>query len=58
MIARTPEVRPNNTPFNLTVPTSSELTEFSRNSAFPSFTRVTGNYRGSTDMILRWAAYK
>lgn len=58
MIARTPEVRPNNTPFNLTVPTLSELTEFYRNPFFPSFTRVTGNYRGSTDMILRWAACK
>jgi len=63
MVAQTPEVRPNNTPFNLAVPTLSELTEFYRNPVGPSlpardFYGVTGNYRGSTDMILRWAACK
>lgn len=63
MIPSTPEVRPNNTPFNQSVPSSSELMEFYRHPVWTGppasdFYGVTGNYRGSTDMILRWAACK
>jgi len=63
MIPQTPEVRPNNAPFNQTVPSSSELLEFYHHPVWSGppardFYGVTGNYRGSTDMILRWAACK
>ena len=63
MIPQAPEVRPNNAPFNQTVPSSSELLEFYHHPVWSGppardFYGVTGNYRGSTDMILRWAACK
>jgi hypothetical protein len=61
MIPQTPEVRPDIAPFNQTVPSSSELLEFYHHpvwSGTPAsvFFGVTGKYRGSTDMIIRWAA--
>src|SRR5262245_50968620 len=53
-IAQTPEVRPDNTPFNETVPSPSELMGFYRHPVWTGppardFYGVTGNYRGSTD---------
>jgi hypothetical protein len=64
MIAPTPEVRPQNAPYNHTVPTEEELENFRasipRWTTVPAadFARVDGNFTGSTDMILRWAACK
>jgi hypothetical protein len=59
-----PEQIKENTPFNYTVPTASQLAQFHRNPAsgvtpVPSeFSRVDGDYTGSTEMILRWTACK
>jgi hypothetical protein len=63
MIPQTPETMPVNIPYNHTVPTPSELAMYYRHPATPStqapqFYRVDGQYTGSTDMILRWAACK
>ncbi len=64
LIAPEPEARPQNTVYNRTVPTAAELALF--RASIPRWTttppadyaRVDGNYTGSTDMILRWAACK
>ena len=62
-VRRTTEIRPENATQNQTVPTSGQLTTFN------SFTgqwgvcdhlrrKVTGNFRGTTDEIIQWAAWK
>lgn len=68
-IPTTPEVRPGNAPFNSksAIPPAWQL-QGVHNSPFygvtpvpvpiSDFARVDGNYSGSTDMILRWAACK
>ena len=64
MIAATPETRPNNIPFNQTTPAPEQLGLFRQHPVFGSnppaadFMEVDGQYTGSTDMILRWAACK
>jgi hypothetical protein len=63
-ISPTPETIPANTPFNHTMPTAAELATYYQHPAFgvhpipQEFYRVDGQYTGSTDMILRWAACK
>jgi hypothetical protein len=62
-VAATPETMPINVPFNRTKPTLSELARFYQHPIWSGppasdFFRVDGNYTGSTDMILRWAACK
>lgn len=54
------EPRPSNTPFNQRVPTAAELGRFRAHNVLPPGLRrlVTGNFRGTTDEILQWAAWK
>jgi hypothetical protein len=64
-IPATSETIPSNTPFNMTTVTAAELAEFARdNYSFEAlnnkkqYARITGDYTGSTDMIMRWVACK
>jgi hypothetical protein len=54
------EPRPGNTSFNQRVPTRSELRRFRALNFLPvsARSRVTGNFRGTTDEIIQWAAWK
>jgi autotransporter family porin len=62
----TPETMPTNAAENATTPTPAWLTDYyahpdqdlASNGGAPYDLRVTGNFTGSTDMILRWAACK
>jgi len=54
----THEVKPQNTPENQTVPTKAEIAYFRANSDMPYAKYVDGQYRGTTDDIIEWAAYK
>ncbi|MGH7913802.1 MAG: hypothetical protein ACREPW_04020 [Candidatus Binataceae bacterium] len=63
LIPATPETIAGNVAFNHTVPTAAQLALFHRHPVWSGppasdFARVDGNYTGSTDMILRWAACK
>jgi hypothetical protein len=67
LVSSSPETIPSNVPFNSTsvIPTASELTGVHTAPVYSAtwvpasdFTRVDGNYSGSTDMIIRWAACK
>jgi hypothetical protein len=64
LIIADPENRPGNSPFNRTVPTLAQLDAFHKRPMLgpdppaADFLRVDGNYTGTTDMILRWAACK
>lgn len=63
MIPKTPETMPVNIPYNQDMPTPGELAMYYRYptqpiTRAPQFYRVDGQYTGSTDMILRWAACK
>ena len=56
-----PEVRPGNTARNNTVPTAEQLDDFRRTNDTlyePHKQLVTGNFRGTTDEIIQWAAWK
>ncbi len=56
-----PEVRSSNTTRNNTVPTAEQLDHFRRTNATlyePHKQLVTGNFRGTTDEIIQWAAWK
>jgi hypothetical protein len=64
-IPPTPETVPGNTPFNQTKVTSAQLAAFAgqgftfeKLSSTKQYARITGDYTGSTDMIMRWAACK
>jgi hypothetical protein len=64
-IPTTAETFSENTPFNQTVPTAAQLAAYAANGYtgtyqddYSQYKRVDGNYTGSTDMILRWAACK
>jgi autotransporter family porin len=64
-VAYKTEMVPANTVNNNTVPTTAELQQFARNGYTPNvyagkwaFERVDGQYKGTTDMIIRWAACK
>jgi autotransporter family porin len=52
------EPKPQNVPENHTVPTKAELEKFHQKSDMPYARYVTGNYKGTTDDIIEWAAYK
>jgi hypothetical protein len=52
------EPRPQNAEDNQTVPTRSQLAAFHRQSSEPYAKWVDGQYRGSTDQIIQWAAAK
>jgi hypothetical protein len=54
------EPRPSNRGANNRRPNTRELRHFRRHSALPRRykRRITGNYRGTTDQIIQWAAYK
>ncbi len=61
----TAETVSGNTPFNQTLPTAAQLAAYVANNYtfdyrddYTQYQRVDGNYTGSTDMILRWAACK
>jgi hypothetical protein len=65
MIAATPETAPANVPFNITIPTAAQLSTYAANGYtstyqddYTQYARVRGDYTGSTDMIMRWAACK
>ncbi len=67
LVASTPETIPANAPYNSAsaIPTASELTGVHTAPVYndtwvpaADFARVDGNFSGSTDMILRWAACK
>jgi hypothetical protein len=61
LVTRAPETRPDNAAENHRVPTAAELSYFrAHNDAMPSryLERVDGAFRGSTDEIIQWAAYK
>ncbi len=65
MIPATAETAPANTPFNQTLPTSAQLSAYAANGYtstyqddYTQYKRVDGQYSGSTDMIMRWAACK
>jgi hypothetical protein len=54
------EPRPENYTPNRRVPTSAELADFRSLNASPAFykDKVTGNFTGTTDEIIQWAAHK
>jgi hypothetical protein len=52
------EPRPENHAANQRVPTAQEMAYFHSHSDMPNHGWVTGNYRGTTDEIIQWAAYK
>ena len=58
------EVRPENSAANMTIPTADELAAFHARPLFSAsapasdFALVDGNFTGTTDQILRWAACK
>ena len=52
------EVRPGNDAANHRVPTKAEIEYFRANSDMPYARYVTGHYKGTTDDIIEWAAYK
>jgi autotransporter family porin len=65
MIPATAENAPANTPFNQTLPTAAQLSAYAANGYtstfqddYTQYKRVDGQYSGSTDMIMRWAACK
>jgi O-antigen ligase len=65
MIPASSETIPGNEPFNQTIATPSQLRTFAalgytfeRLSSYAQFARISGNYTGSTDMMMRWAACK
>ena len=58
VVKTTHEVKPQNTPENLTVPTKEEIAYFRAHSDMPYAKYVDGRYRGTTDDIIEWAAYK
>ena len=65
MIPGTPETVAANTRFNHTTATPAQLAAFAANgysfetlSTKAQYARITGDYTGSTDMIMRWAACK
>jgi hypothetical protein len=67
LVASTPETIPSNVPYNSAsvIPSASELNGVHTAPVYSDswvpasdFARVDGNYSGSTDMILRWAACK
>jgi autotransporter family porin len=56
-----PEARPGNTKRNSTVPTAQQLEHFRQTNETlyePHKQLVTGNFRGTTDEIIQWAAWK
>ncbi len=62
-VAPSPETFPSNISFNRTIPSRTQLQAFYRRPlpdglSGSEFFRVDGNFTGSTDMILRWAACK
>ncbi len=64
-IPPTPETIPGNIPFNRTTVTASELANFRAEgytfetlASHAQYARISGDYTGSTDMIMRWAACK
>jgi autotransporter family porin len=52
------EPRPQNAAANASVPTSAQLAAFHRQNVEPYSRWVTGDYRGTTDEIIQWAAAK
>jgi hypothetical protein len=50
--------RPGNRVFNYTIPTTSQLDAFWRSNTNPYRYHVTGHFRGTTDEIMQWAAWK
>lgn len=52
------EPRPGNDAANHTVPTRAELRTFQRSDPMPYARKVNGRFRGTTDEIIQWAAYK
>lgn len=65
LIAPTAETASWNTPFNETMPTAAQLASyaaggytFGYRDSYAQYQRVDGQYTGSTDMIMRWAACK
>ena len=49
----TGEIRPTNTPYNMTRGTQKHLTQ-----PYPDMSRVDGNFTGTTDQIIQWGACK
>lgn len=59
LVHRSPwEPRPANRAANRRVPTVAELAHFRRHSNMPNRARVTGRFRGTTDEVIQWAAFK
>jgi autotransporter family porin len=65
LIPATVETATWNTPFNQTMPTAAQLSAYASNGYtlgykddYTQYKRVDGQYTGSTDMIMRWAACK
>ena len=65
LIPHETEMVPANTTSNNTMPTVAQLQEYARNGYTPNvyggkwaYERVDGQYKGTTDMIMRWAACK
>jgi len=59
LVHRSPwEPRPENAAANQRVPGSADLTYFRANSNMPYKAQVTGDFTGTTDEIIQWAAYK
>jgi autotransporter family porin len=52
------EPRPKNRKANHTMLTRKQIRYFRKHSDMPYAKRVTGHYRGTTDEIIQWAAYK
>jgi hypothetical protein len=53
-----PEIRPDNLNANHTTPTAQQLSAFRSASTQPYTASVTGNFVGTTDEIIQWAAWK
>jgi Transglycosylase SLT domain len=61
LVKRSPESRPDNAADNRRVPSGSQIAYFrAHDDSMPAsyLEKVDGNYTGSTDQIIQWAAYK
>jgi hypothetical protein len=53
-----PEIRPDNVAANHATPSKAELADFRAAPSQPYSTQVTGDFTGTTDEIIQWAAWK
>ncbi|WP_354698276.1 hypothetical protein [Paraconexibacter sp. AEG42_29] len=58
LVFKRPELRPENRAATHRRPTKAQLARFRRQSDMPYRSRVSGQYAGTTDQVIQWAAFK